>query len=148
MKKEKSSSKQSKKQEGLKVLVPLISKREADPAFIETVASGAREIILLLVIDTAAMSGQFGFAAGEISHANALMQEVKGAVGKKRKTCDDVIEWGDTLTKVEHFALLRNVDKLFLVEQDNQFFKKLLNDLKEKLPKVKIETIRLAEETE
>ena len=43
-----------------KVLVPLLSKREAEPAFVETIASKAREIILLLVIDTNAMSGEFG----------------------------------------------------------------------------------------
>jgi len=140
LKKEKSSSKPSEK-----ALVPLLSKREAEPGFVERVSGSAAEVILLLVIDTAAMAGQFGFAAGEIAQANALMQQVKIALAKKKKACDDVLEWGDTETKIEHFALLKDVKKIYLVEQDNHFFKKLVAELKEKLPKIEIETVKLPE---
>ncbi len=126
-----------------KVLVPVLSKKEASPEFVEKIAAKAKEIILLLVIDTASMSGQFGFAAGEIAHANALMQKIKDALGKKKKTCDDILEWGDTLTKIENIAMLRQVDKIYLVKQDNQFSKKLLKDLKEKLPKIDIEVVNI-----
>ncbi|MDP2974429.1 MAG: hypothetical protein Q8N60_05230, partial [Candidatus Diapherotrites archaeon] len=70
----------------------------------------------------------------------------KNAIGKKRKTCEDIIEWGDTATKIEHLAMLRNVDKIYLVRQDNQFSKKMLRELGEKLPKLEIEEIKLEEE--
>ncbi|MBN2067743.1 MAG: universal stress protein [Candidatus Diapherotrites archaeon] len=130
----------------MKVLVPVLSQKEASPEFIERLSSKAKEIIVLLVIDTKAMSGQFGFAAGEIAHANALMQQLKEAIGKKKKTCEDLMEWGDTFTKIEHTAMLKQADKIILVWQDNQFFKKLLKDLKEKLPKIEIETVKLEEE--
>ena len=130
----------------MRVLVPLISKKEADEKFVERVATKAKEIILLLVVDTEAMSGQFGFAAGEIAQANALMQQVKNAVGRKRKTCEDIIEWGNTARKIEHLAQLRGVDKICLVKQDNQFFKKLLQDMRKKLPKIEIEVVKLEEE--
>jgi hypothetical protein len=130
----------------MRVLVPLLSKKEDSEEFVEMVTAKAKEIILLIVIDTAAMSGQFGFAAGEIAQANALMQKMKNAIGKKRKTCEDIIEWGDTATKIEHMAMLRQVDKIYLVKQDNQFSKKLLRELEEKLPKVEIEAAKLEEE--
>ena len=129
----------------MRVLVPLLSKKEDSEEFVERVTAKAKEIILLIVIDTAAMSGQFGFAAGEIAQANALMQKVKNAVGKKRKTCEDIIEWGDTATKIQHLAMLKEVDKIYLVRQDNQLSKKLLRELQEKLPKLEIEAVKLEE---
>ena len=169
MKKEKTTSRQSKKNKkksagkkakaekksiidaeeekpkGPKILVPLLSKREGEEEFIEAVAPGAGEIILLLVIDTNAMAGGFGFAAGEIAVGNALMQHVKTAFGKKRKTCNDIIEWGDTANKIEHLAQFHRVKKIFVVKQDNDFFKKLLKNMKEKLQGIKIEEIELWE---
>jgi len=133
----------TKKIFGSKVLVPLLSKREAEPAFIQAIANKAHEIILLLVIDTHAMAGEFGFATNEIAVGNALMQKIKEAIGKKRKTCNDVIEWGDTATKIEHMAQLYHVDKVYVVKQENQFYKILVKDMKEKLPEIEIEEIRL-----
>lgn len=130
----------------MRVLVPLLSKKEDSDEFVERVTAKAKEIILLIVIDTAAMSGQFGFAAGEIALANALMQKMKNAIGKKRKTCEDIIEWGNTATKIEHLAMLKEVDKIYLVRQDNQLSKKLLRELEERLPKVEIEAVKLEEE--
>jgi len=158
LKKEKTSSKQSKKKEKekaeekkdkgatLKVLVPLLSKKETHPLFVEKVANKAKEIILLLVIDTHAMSGGFGFATNEIAGGNHLMQEVKTALGKKRKTCNDIIEWGDTATKIEHLAQLQRIDKLYIVNQDNQTFKDLLANMKISLKGIEIETVDIPEE--
>ncbi len=143
MKKEKTNSKQFDKKFGSKVLVPLLSKREAEPAFVQAIANKAHEIILLLVIDTNAMSGEFGFATNEIAVGNALMQKIKKAIGKKRKTCNDVIEWGDTATKIEHMAQLYQVDKVYMVKQANQFYKILVKGMKEKLPDIEIEEIKL-----
>jgi len=121
----------------------LLSKREAEPAFIEAIASKAHEIILLLVIDTNAMSGEFGFATNEIAVGNALMQKIKATIGKKRKTCNDIIEWGDTATKLEHMAQLHNVDRICLVKQENHFYKSLVKDMKEKLKGTEIDEISL-----
>ena len=154
MKKEKTNSRQSEKSRGKKesapekrfgskVLVPLLSKREAEPAFVQAVASKAHEIILLLVIDTNAMTGEFGFATNEIAVGNALMQKIKEAIGKKRKTCKDVIEWGDTATKIEHLAQLHHVNKLCLARQDNQFYRVLVKGLNERLSGIEIEEIKL-----
>ena len=135
---------EEEKPKGPKILVPLLSKREGEEEFIEAVVPGAGEIILLLVIDTHAMAGGFGFATGEIALGNALMQKVKIAFGKKRKTCNDIIEWGDTANKIEHFAELKQIEKIFVIKQNNDFFKKLLKDMKEKLPEIEIHEIELS----
>lgn len=152
MKKEKTASRQSEekggkrgKSIGMKVLVPLLSKREAEPAFVEAIASKAHEIILLLVIDTNAMVGRFGFATSEIGMGNALMQRLKAELGKKRKACNDVMEWGDTANKIEHIAQFYGIDRIYAVKQGNDYFRKLLADMKEKLKGIEIIEIALPE---
>ncbi len=140
----KEKGKQGRKEKpGIKILVPLLSKKEAMPLFIEAVAEMGKQIILLLVIDTPSMVGQFGFATSEIATGNALMEEVKTAFGKKRKQCLDVIEWGDTATKIGHLALLHRVEKICIVKQNNQFYENLLKQLKENLKETQIEEIAL-----
>jgi len=121
-----------KKKIGMKVLIPLISKRENNEKFIATACRDAHEVFLLLVIDTEAMPGQFGFAASEIGHGNQLMQEVKAIVEKNKKHCSDVMEWGSTESKIIHLVQLHKIDKVVLVKQENQFFKKLVKQLEEK----------------
>jgi hypothetical protein len=143
LKKEKKSSRQSNQE---KVLVPLLSKRESNPLFIEKISSEAGGIVLLLVIDTKAMAGDFGFATGEIAVGNALMQKMKAALAKKKKECNDIIEWGDTSTKIEHLAQLHQVKKICLVKQGNHFYETLVKALKEKLEGVEVEETALPEE--
>lgn len=146
MKKGKSYSSQSdKKEECARVLVPLLSHRESDGFFIEKISEGEGEIILLLVIDTKAMPGQFGFAANDIASGNQIMGEMRKALARKKRECCDVIEWGETANKIEHLAMLRNARKVFLVEQESQFFKKLVKELEEKLGKVEIVRVKLPE---
>ncbi len=143
MKKGKKNSKQS---EPDKLLVPLLSKKEANPLFIEKISSKAKEIVLLLVIDTKGMAGDFGFATSEIAVGNTLMQKMKLALGKRKKECNDVIEWGDTETKIEHLAQLHQVKEICLVKQENHFYETLVKKLKENLKGIEIEEVALPEE--
>ncbi|MCX6799016.1 MAG: hypothetical protein NTW59_02890 [Candidatus Diapherotrites archaeon] len=131
---------------GPKALVPLLSKREADPVFIGALAGNQGEIILLVVIDTNAMPGQFGFAANDIAGGSQLMEKIRDALELVGKHCADVIEWGDTAMKIEHLALLKGVERIFVVEQDNQYYKKLLRELREKLGKIEFVEVRLPAE--
>src|SRR3989344_2479313 len=112
----------------MKVLIPILSELENDDAFLEKALSGAQEAILLLVVD-ASPKEKFGFTTSHIAKARAVMEEVKKAVGKKRKTAEDVIEWGDTQGKIVNMALLRKVDRVFLKKQDNQYFGELVKKL-------------------
>lgn len=114
----------------MKVLIPILSETENDDVFLEKAVTGAKEVILLLVVD-ASPKDRFGFTTSFIQKARTVMEAVKKTVGMKRKPCEDIIEWGDTQGKIVNMALLRKVDRVFLKKQDNQYFEKLLRKLKE-----------------
>jgi hypothetical protein len=135
LKKEKNSTKQSES-----ILLPVLSKKEAEPDFLEIATKGTKNIILLLVIDTNAMAGEFGTGINNIREGNAIMEAVRKALGQKRKHAEEIMEWGDTLTKIDHIARLKEVDKIVLSGQDNQYFEELVKKLREK--KFKIEIIQ------
>ena len=122
----------------MKVLIPLVSKTENEADFIEKATTGVREIIILLVIDTEAMQGEFGFASKEIMQGSKLLEEVKALVGQKRKTAKEITEWGGTLKKIENVAILQQVDKVILKRTDNQYFQKLAKQLRDDLKNEKI----------
>ncbi len=112
----------------MKVLIPILSETENDEVFLERALEGAKEIILLLVVD-ANPKEKFGFTTAHISKARTVMEDLKKEVGKKRKTAEDVLEWGDTHSKVLNMALLRKVDKVVLKRQENQYFEQLVKKL-------------------
>ncbi len=115
------------------VLLPILSEKENDDAFLETALKGATHVILLIVVD-ADSKQEFGFATSQIQKARKVLEEVKTAIGKKRKKSEDILEWGDTKSKIMNLALLRKVDKVTLKNQDNQYFKELVEALeKEKI---------------
>lgn len=147
-KKATSSSRKSKEPEQRKrvrSLIPLISKKENNKELVARACLGTDEVIVLLVVDTDAMPGQFGFAASDIGHGNGLLQEVKVLVEQQGKECNDLIEWGDTETKVIHLVQLRGIDRVVLLKQENQFFKKLVKRLGEQTS-AQVEIVKAAEE--
>lgn len=127
-----------KESEPMKILIPVLSEQENEEEFIDKAVAGANDVLLLIVVD-AGQKEQFGFTTSYIQKARATMEEVKKAVGKKRKTCEDILEWGDTLSKIVNLALIRKVDKVVLKKQDNHYFKQIVKKLKEE--KIEVETI-------
>ena len=121
----------------MKVLIPLVSKEEDDPDFLELAISKAKEIILLLVIDTSTMKGEFGFAASEIMQGNNLLEEAKHTIGLKRKTAKAVTEWGNTIQKIANIARLQQVNKIAI--KKSSVSRKLAHELTNELKKEKIE---------
>ncbi len=119
----------------MKILIPILSEKENDPEFLEKASKGATEIILLTVVDPSPKE-KFGFAAGFLQKARGIMDEAKKQLGQKRKSVEDIVEWGDTRNKILNIALLRKVDKIVFYKQQNQYFNGLLN----RLIKEKIET--------
>jgi len=113
-----------------KVLIPVLSKQENSDEFIKKATLKAKEIIVLLIIDTQAMSGSFGFASGEMLSGRKIMDEVCQKIGKKRKNYEDLVEWGTTINKIKQIAIIRKVNKIVLLKQNNEYFKKLLKELK------------------
>jgi len=126
----------------MKVLIPLVSKKENNPEFLQKATEGAKEAILLVVIDKSAMVGQFGFAASEIMQGNALIEQIRKSLEEKGKRVKDIEEWGDTAAKIENTALLQRADRIALFEQENEYFKNLVKELSKKLGK-KVETIKI-----
>ncbi len=111
----------------MKVLIPVISGTENDPAFIDRASKGAKQIFILFVVEPSMMSS-------EISHGNAVINDIKSALGKKKKKCEDIMEWGDTTRKIIGIARLNSIGKVVLkggVELSNQIAASLGN---EKIP--------------
>jgi hypothetical protein len=122
----------------MKVLIPLLSRNELNEEFLEKALKGAHEIVLLMVIDK-----EDSPKASDISSSTHFMDEVKKAVGKKRKRCEEFTEWGETPTKIKNTAILNKVDKIVLLKQENQYFENLVEKLsQEKEIKNKIEVIK------
>jgi len=117
------------------VLLPILSDKENEDAFLEEALKGAKEVILLIVVDSET-NDEFGFATSHIQTARTILEEVKITVGKKRKKSEEILEWGNTASKILNIALLRKVDKVVLKQQENQYFEELVK----KLRKEKIET--------
>lgn len=126
----------------MKILLPILSGKETNKEFLKTAFKDADEAVLVLVIDQDAMAGVFGFATNEIRRGNDLIEELKMKVKKKKIKVDEVVEWGNTARKIENIIQLKNADKVVLVEQENEYFEKLVKELKEKV-KIPVEIIKI-----
>jgi hypothetical protein len=127
----------------MKVLAPLISGKEDTPEYIEAISKGSEKIILLQIIDREFMN-KTSAAMGEVMHFSSLMNNVRKQLGQKRKSCDEITEWGTTIKKILAISLIQQVDKVVFVEQENKFFEDILKELKKN--KVKYETIKITSE--
>ncbi|MFH1752089.1 MAG: hypothetical protein ABH821_04095 [archaeon] len=120
------------------VLLPLLSSQENDKSFLTSALKEVSTIVLLLVIDKQDLGKDFGFAANQIYSGNKLLEELKKLLDMKGFEVVDVMEWGDTLTKIVQASKMHKVDRIVLKKMDNHYFKKLVKDL-EKQVKAKIE---------
>ncbi len=120
------------------ILVPVLSSIEGHPEFIAAIAKDADSIILLFVVDSEAMPGRFGFAAGEIRIANATMDRIEHALREMNKPVKVSEEWGPMLKKIDNAARLYDVTEIRLLEQKNRFFEELVRELMQKGHRVTI----------
>lgn len=127
----------------MKVLIPLLSKKENSEEFLRKASEKAKEVIVLLPVDTTTASTS-GFTATEIAQGQKLMEEIKAKIGRMRKKCESVLEWGQTVKNIDHITRLRGIERIALVKQENEFFKELLKELK-KRREYKVEVIEVRE---
>ncbi len=114
----------------MKILLPIITREENSPEFIDAATQNADDVLLLLVIDTSEMPAwQFGFAAGEIMQGTDFLEELKKNIGKRKKGAVEITEWGNTVSKIAHIAELQNVDKIVLKKGRTHYWKELLKKL-------------------
>jgi hypothetical protein len=120
------------------VLAPLLSGKENSDGYLEAITSGAEKIILLQIVDREFMN-KTSTAMGEIMQFSTIMSEMKKKIGAKRKTCEEITEWGNTIKKILSIALIQEVDKVVLIKQDNKFFEEIVKELKKN--KIKVELV-------
>jgi len=120
------------------ILLPILSEKENNEEFLEKALKGTREVILLIVVDTESKE-DFGFTTSHIHSARTTLEEIKITIGKKRKKCEDILEWGNTFNKIMNIALIKKVDKVILKKQENQLFEELVKKLKKE--KIDVEVI-------
>ena len=130
--------------DNMKVLIPLISGKEDNDEFIDTLCKGNEEIILLQIIDRDFMK-KTSAAMGEVMHFSSLMTSVRKKIGLKRKKCNEITECGSTIQKILSIAFIQKVDKVIFLEQKNKFFEDILIELKKN--KIKYEIIKIENPT-
>jgi len=113
----------------LKALIPILSKEEWKPEFINKVLEKANNVVLLSVIDRSELGGQFGFAATEIMQANKIMEGIESELKRLKVRVESLVEWGETASKIDHLARLKKCDFIFLQKQGNKYFKDLVAKL-------------------
>ncbi len=128
--------------DNMHVLVPLISGKENNEDFVNSITKGADKVTLMQIVDRDFMN-KTSTAMGEVMQFSTIMSDMKKQIGKKRKNCQEITEWGSTIKKIISIAVMQKVDKVFFVEQDNAFFKEIINELKKN--KINFETIKITE---
>ena len=113
-----------------KILIPLLNNREEEESFLEKAIEGSKEVVLVAVIDTGAMVGKFGFAASQMSQCNSTTEKCRELLEKKGVKVEDILEWGDTLSKISSAAQLKKAKKIVVKKQDNLYFETLAKNLK------------------
>jgi len=115
----------------MKVLIPILSKRENNDEFLKKAIEKAKEVIVFLPVDTSGVATS-GFTMSEIASGQKLMDEITAKIGRMRKKSDSLLEWGDTVKNIDHIARLRGIERIALVKQENEFFEQTIKALKGK----------------
>ncbi|MBN2127481.1 MAG: hypothetical protein JW703_03775 [Candidatus Diapherotrites archaeon] len=125
----------------MKLLVPVLTKKEANPFFVEEILSlKPAEVILLSVIDSKKESNNFGFSSNEIALANSIMNELEKQLKEKKMRTEPVLEWGETIQKIVNSALLFKAKKVLLIENELPETIQLIDELNSK----KINALKVA----
>ncbi len=127
-----------------RVLIPILSPRDANPMFVERAIADASVIYVLLVLDAKSISSQFGFKTTEIMKGRDVVEKVKEEVRRQKRLCNDILEWGPQIEKIAQIAEMKQVDKIVLHNGDgNPYFENTAEDIR-KLTKIPVEVIPFA----
>jgi hypothetical protein len=128
----------------VKLLVPILSKKEANPFFVKEILSlKPKEIILLSVIDSNKEITEFSFASSEIALANSIMNELEKQLTENNKKTEIILEWGESIQKTVNSAQLFKTKNVLLIKNDLLETKKLIKELKKK--KIQVIQVELKE---
>ena len=110
------------------VLIPILTKLEANEEFLEKATKGMRKVTVLIVVD-ASLQETFGIAASSLAQAQQIAEQIKAKLGKKRKSCEVLLEWGSTAETIDRIARLRAASKIALMKDENSFFRQIVKKL-------------------
>jgi len=128
----------------MKILIPIISRKEGNEEFIDKALEKTKELILLVVIDTALKLDDIGFTANNILLAREISEKISNKAKKKKIKVEELIEWGSTKNKIIQIAKLKKAEKIVFLKQENKFFEEIINQLKNE--GLTIEIIEVKEE--
>lgn len=111
------------------ILAPLISGKENNELYVDAITKGVDKVTLLQIVDRDFMA-KASTAMGEVMQFSKVMNELKKSIGLKRKSCNEITEWGHTINKIVSISIIQKIDKVVLIEQDNKFFEDILKELK------------------
>lgn len=124
----------------MKILVPLLSGKENDSLFINSIKKEVKEVIVLQIVDKQFLP-QAGSAIGEVRQFRIVADGLKKSLLSKKKKLIEMTEWGITIPKIISIALMQKVDYVLLVKQNTQFFEEITSSLKSK--RIKFELVEL-----
>lgn len=125
---------------GLKILIPLLSGRENDPLFINSLSKEVKEVVVLQIVDKQFLP-KAGSAMAEVRQFRIVADELRKSLVSKKKKLIEMTEWGVTIPKIVSIALMQKVDYVLLVKQNTQFFEEVVDELKDN--KIKFELVEL-----
>ncbi|MCX8189911.1 MAG: hypothetical protein N3F05_01640 [Candidatus Diapherotrites archaeon] len=112
-------------------MLPIISGEEASIEIFGKISKGIKKLTVLIVVDTEIKKTSYE-ATSFLSEAQRKAEEICEAFGKKRKSCEVIVEWGDPISKIDRNARLKGVRKIFIVESESEFVKKAVEELKKR----------------
>ncbi len=125
----------------MRVLLPVLSPEDANGPLIEQTLQDASVVYVLLVLDRFSPSSKFGFKASDIMLGRETVEKVKDEIKKRKRLCNDIMEWGHTLEKIAQIAEMKQVEKIVLFNsQNSEHFVHTVNDL-QKLTKIPVHVI-------
>jgi hypothetical protein len=124
----------------VKILIPLLSGRENDKIFVDSIGKEVKEIVILQIVDKQFLP-KAGSAMAEVRQFRIVADSLKKAIGAKKKKFVEMTEWGITIPKIISTAIFQKVDYVLLVKQSNQFFDEVTSALKKN--KINFELVEL-----
>jgi len=96
------------------ILVPVLTEKESDFDFVESLKSNEK-IVLLFVVDESLKEVPAGFVGSRIKSAELIIEKIKNLL-PSNITVKDYVEWGSWHEKIENIAKLEEIDKVVMIQ--------------------------------
>lgn len=113
----------------MRALIPIIiSNQDASTYFAKIIPKEIKKITILIVVDSAIQKTSAD-AANFLAEAQQSAESLRAILGRKRKTCEVIVEWGDIYNKIDRTARLKGIQKIYLLEQESKDFDAIFKEL-------------------